>query len=287
MSGPGLAAQGNFLRPWCFAHAPVDRRPWTAGNRRLLNKPLPPSLSSRRDKILHSPSARESMATPSSKRRSCNACVKAKRKCAMELPRCARCVNKDIVCAYPNKTITADTCIPELDFSWLDDLLRDPTALPWEGALRPQLDTLSATYSASRASDDQVLPHLQPLADRTTLTPAETEAAVHRFKTWPEKWLQEGKTPFIHPRLYSTDMPKALQDAYAACAIYSTKTDQNSFVAWTVIESKATDLLRSPDQDSWTPLNLLAAVQALLIFQFIRLYDGDIRQRTSSLHPLS
>lgn len=226
------------------------------------------------------------MATPSSKRRSCNACVKAKRKCAMELPRCARCVNKDIVCAYPNRTITPDSCIPELDFSWLDDLLRDPTASPWEGALRPQLETITATHLGSHASDNQLLQHLEPLPDCTALTPAETEAAVHRFKTWPEKWLQEGKAPFIHPRLYSTDMPKALQDAYAACAIYSTKTDQNAFVAWTVIESKATDLLRSPDQDSWTPLNLLAAVQALLIFQFIRLFDGDIRQRMSSLHLL-
>lgn len=77
-------------------------------------------------------------------------------------------------------------------------------------------------------------------------------------------------------------MPKPLQDAYAACAIYSTKTEQNESVAFTVIEAKANELLHSPQQLSWAAMDLLAAVQALLIFQFIRLLDGDIRQRASA-----
>lgn len=118
----------------------------------------------------------------------------------------------------------------------------------------------------------------------STLSRPETDAALHRFRTWPEKWVKEGKAPFIHPRLYTNDMPRVLQDAYAACAIYSTKTDQNAFVAWTVIESKATELLSSLDQESWVPLDLLAAIQALLILQFIRLFDGDIHQRMCATH---
>lgn len=174
--------------------------------------------------------------------------------------------------------MTSDTPIPELDFSWLDDLMHDPTILPWEGALQPQLDTASASYSGSSGSEFQLLQDID-LSDRSTLSLAETEAALQRFKTWPEKWVKEGKAPFIHPRVYATGMPKPLQDAYAACAIYSTKTDQNAFVAWAVIESKANELLHSPNQESWSSLHLLAAVQALLIFQFIRLFDGDIRQR--------
>ena len=223
--------------------------------------------------------------TAASKRRSCSECVKGKRKCGMELPRCARCVRKNIICAYPNKNVTSDTPVPGLDFSWLDDLMQDPSVLPWEGALQPQLDTASAIYSSSSVSDFQLLPDIgEGLADvspplRSSLSRAETEAALKRFKTWPEKWVKEGKAPFIHPRVYTTGMPKSLQDAYAACAIYSTKTDQNAFVAWTVIESKANELLLSPNQASWSSLDLLAAVQALLIFQFIRLFDGDIRQR--------
>ncbi|KAL1600434.1 hypothetical protein SLS60_006819 [Paraconiothyrium brasiliense] len=230
--------------------------------------------------------------TPLSKRKSCSECVKAKRKCGMELPKCSRCAKKDITCAYPSKAMVAELPIPELDFPWLDDLLRDPNVMPWEGELQPQLEVASASsvnYSGGSASDIQ---HLSRFASsgvesvdapqRSALARTEMEAALHRFKTWPEKWVKEGKAPFIHPRLYASDMPKALQDAYAACAIYSTKTDQNAFVAFSVIESKANELLRSPDQGSWTSLELLAAVQALLIFQFIRLFDGDIRQRTQA-----
>ncbi|KAF2652683.1 hypothetical protein K491DRAFT_695398 [Lophiostoma macrostomum CBS 122681] len=231
-------------------------------------------------------------AEPKSRRKSCAACVAAKRKCGMERPKCKRCQKKTISCAYPDTTSSInDISIPELEFPWLDDFMRNPGLLPWSGDLQPQLATttdLSAfPIPPLEPNTANIVPGSVPEylvtseADgksQTTLPRAETEAAVHRFKTWPEKWLKEGKAPFIHARLYTT-MPKTLQDAYAACAIYSTKTPENEFVAFSIIEAQATSLLNSPNQQSWTPLDLLAAIQSLLIFQFIRLFDGDIRQR--------
>ncbi|KAF2704410.1 hypothetical protein K504DRAFT_537914 [Pleomassaria siparia CBS 279.74] len=223
-------------------------------------------------------------AEPSSRRKSCGECVKAKRKCGMELPKCKRCQKKNIACGYPNNRASVhETVIPDLEFPWLDDLMRDSNILPWTGVLQPQLEMLSGTPQQNLAPYQNIPEYLiatdtQGTA-RSTMARAETEAALHRFKTWPDKWLKEGKAPFIHPRLYISGMPKPLQEAYAACAIYSTMTVDNSFIAFTVIETKANDLLQSPNQPSWTPLDLLAAIQSLLIFQFIRLFDGDIRQR--------
>jgi hypothetical protein len=184
----------------------------------------------------------------------------------------------------------ADTVFPGLEFSWLDELMDDPNTLPWTGQLQPQLDAASISiFSGSSDSDVQPTASTGPGSQALVETPPcgylpyeEIHAALLRFKTWPEKWVKEGKAPFIHPRIYTTGMPRPLQDAYAACAIYSTKTEQNEFVAFTVIESKANELLHSPDQPSWTTMDLLAAVQAMLIFQFIRLLDGDIRQRASA-----
>jgi len=204
----------------------------------------------------------------------------------MEMPRCLRCAKKNVSCVYPNNK-GVETIIPELEFPWLDDLFRDPNTIPWEGALQSRIDAASTTaYSISSDYDGHMIRLAEPdyllnveVPKSSTLAPSETEAAVRRFKSWPEKWVKEGKAPFIHPRLYTGSMPKSLQDAYAACAIYATKTDQNCSVAFMVIESKANELLQSPDQTSWAPLDLLAAVQALLIFQFIRLFDGDVRQR--------
>ncbi|KAF1952471.1 hypothetical protein CC80DRAFT_174703 [Byssothecium circinans] len=239
---------------------------------------------------------------PASKRKSCSDCVKAKRKCGMQLPRCSRCEKKNTICSYPSHNLSiSDIQIPELEFSWLDELMADPNMMPWEGVLQPQLNAASnGTFTTgSSISDTQFLTPPEPIELGTTeepeylktpamrrpantLSQAQTEAAVYRFKSWPEKWVKEGKAPFIHPRLYTSSMPHPLQDAYAACAIYSVKTAENENVAFTVIESKANELVRSPDQETWTPLDQLAAVQALLIFQFIRLFDGDVRQRAQA-----
>ena len=173
------------------------------------------------------------MSAEHTRRKSCGECVKAKRKCGMELPRCMRCQKKDIACGYPNKNATPQhTLIPDLEFPWLDDLMRDSNMLPWTGVLQPQLDLSSVAHCAPYQDVPEYLIATEGPV-RSTLARPETEAALHRFKTWPDKWLKEGKAPFIHPRLYTSGMPKTLQDAYAACAIYSTKTEENSFIAFT------------------------------------------------------
>ncbi|ORY13028.1 hypothetical protein BCR34DRAFT_562622 [Clohesyomyces aquaticus] len=224
--------------------------------------------------------------TAGSRQKSCGDCVRAKRKCGMEIPKCTRCAKKNIECNYPNsKSSLSDTVIPELDFPWLDDLMQNPSMLPWSGSLQSQLgqgsisscSMISETQNSQQAIPDYLVDGMEP--NRTWLGRTEVDAALRQFKTYPDKWLNEGAAPFIHPHLYASDIPKPLQDAYAACAIFSTKNERNEHVAFAVIEARATELLTSPDQLAWTPLDLLAALQALLIFQFIRLFDGDIRQR--------
>jgi hypothetical protein len=233
----------------------------------------------------------------------------------MELPRCTRCEKKNITCSYPkthNRSLS-HIPIPELEFAWLDDLMGNSNTIPWNGELQPQLHATlinGTTLSGSSEDSDNIQfddtppePTISYVTTTTTTTttqepdylaavvekPTESTlpqemitAAVDHFKKWPEKWVKEGKAPFIHPRLYTNEMPKPLQEAYAACAIFSVKTAQNENIAFTIIESKANELLRLPDQASSTPLHLLAAVQALIIFQFIRLFDGDIRQRAQA-----
>lgn len=49
------------------------------------------------------------------------------------------------ICAYPSMTMAQDLAIPELDFTWLDGLFRHPNAMPWDGALQPQLEVASAS----------------------------------------------------------------------------------------------------------------------------------------------
>jgi hypothetical protein len=139
---------------------------------------------------------------PASRQKSCNECVKTKRRCGKELPECARCLKKGIRCVYagngqsgPRQTDT------DYEFSWIEDLMRETRQ--WSGELQSQLHPEVAVPEYLVSTEGPRV---------TTLARAETEAAVHRFKTWPEKWLKEGKAPFIHPQLYSPSMPKPLMD---------------------------------------------------------------------------
>jgi len=103
---------------------------------------------------------------------------------------------------------------------------------------------------------------------------------VKRLKSYPEKLFREGKTSFIHPRAYDPIMPQPLQEACCASALYIGKTDANEEMVWDIITAKATQL--TEPRDSWSVSEHLTCVQALIIFQIIRLFDGDIRQRADA-----
>lgn len=69
-------------------------------------------------------------------------------------------------------------------------------------------------------------------------------------------------------------------DAHAACALYLAKNRVNSPFIFRSIETRVNDLLSSPPPI--TPLDCLAHTQALILYQIIRLFDGDIGARASA-----
>jgi hypothetical protein len=109
---------------------------------------------------------------------------------------------------------------------------------------------------------------------------------------WFEEWTERGGNPFIHERLYRTRLPDCLQDAYMALTCYIHKTEANKQTALRIIEDRAQQLIAavaSHDDDDINinnngnaescELDILSRVHALLVYQFIGLYDGDIRLR--------
>lgn len=64
------------------------------------------------------------------------------------------------------------------------------------------------------------------------------------------------------------------QDAYSACAMYLAKNDVNKMMTFRAIERNAAELKRSPQ--STLPIEILARTQSLLMYQIIRLFDGDV-----------
>jgi hypothetical protein len=68
-----------------------------------------------------------------------------------------------------------------------------------------------------------------------------------------------------------------LEDVYCVCAVYLAKTATNENLIFQIMSSKLSVLVSKYHHCSFE--DELASVQALIIYQIIRLFDGDIRQR--------
>ena len=86
--------------------------------------------------------------------------------------------------------------------------------------------------------------------------------------------------PFLHPRLHKADRhPKVLADAFIVSVLYSSMTLANRALVFRTIDNNAEALMNVSTEVVCTHESQLSRVQALLIYQTIRVFDGDIRQR--------
>ncbi|KAK7403412.1 hypothetical protein QQX98_010825 [Neonectria punicea] len=111
------------------------------------------------------------------------------------------------------------------------------------------------------------------------------KAYVATIQGWFKQWITEDHCPLIHRQLYRIHMPRCIQDVYTALAAYLNKTPSTQDTVFRIIEDRVNQIIQEhaaqPPSDM-TVLSLAdhaARVQALLIFQVIRLFDGDIRMR--------
>ncbi|KAL4804413.1 hypothetical protein BDV18DRAFT_162175 [Aspergillus unguis] len=86
--------------------------------------------------------------------------------------------------------------------------------------------------------------------------------------------VMENQTPWSHPQLYNNGMPKAMQDAYACCALFITKNPINAPMVTTHIHSRHQELVLCPLPT--LPADLLGYTQALLLYQIMHLFDPDL-----------
>ncbi|KAH8204184.1 hypothetical protein TruAng_001604 [Truncatella angustata] len=114
------------------------------------------------------------------------------------------------------------------------------------------------------------------------------EIYVDQMRAWLRQWIKETQNGFIHGHLYSvTGLPHCLQNAWAALTAYFFKTRENEVATMSMIQARAEELIvqQSHNEICSATMSLLgtvehlARVQALFVYQFIRLFDGNIRQR--------
>ncbi|KAI0400293.1 hypothetical protein F4802DRAFT_503901 [Xylaria palmicola] len=87
-------------------------------------------------------------------------------------------------------------------------------------------------------------------------------------------------TRFIHPRLYQHHKPRCIVLCFAACVLYESRTPTNRAMVMRALSDGARELVdAAATGPPPTPAEKLARVQALLLYQVIRLFDGDVALR--------
>ncbi|KAF7560749.1 hypothetical protein G7046_g3408 [Stylonectria norvegica] len=261
---------------------------------------------------------------PPSRRKSCAACIKAKRRCDFAVPACLRCSQRHIPCQYPARrphVQELSSTPPQSDLMqgmFSDDTLSPATLVEqFDAATSNDFDTAVTTIEAN-FQDFVTLDYavqaaeLDLIRQATTLAPPASKGfdnvsdalahaitnrlqwSVDEMQKAPSSFVLEMQTPWCHAQLYRDVMPRSIQgtrgntlhlgltklstqDAQACCALYMAKNRVNAPVIFRTIESRVQDLLSSPTPEG--PRECLAHTQALVLYQIIRLFDGDIRAR--------
>lgn len=122
---------------------------------------------------------------------------------------------------------------------------------------------------------------------------ADQRRHILQVRDWLREWAETGSNPFVHERLYRARFPRCAQDAFMATTTYVYKTAASEQTVFQIIEERAASLVAEYSEttnradgskvDTTFPktdvLESLGRVQALLVYQVICLFDGDIRLR--------
>jgi hypothetical protein len=247
------------------------------------------------------------------RQKSCYECVKGKRKCDNGCPRCARCSRQGLSCVYPLQSIEQRAApaieglfnLPDEPAGVAIEQLDDGVALsPFNledihGATAPNellfdLDFSSAVTSLSSVENlagtwndaaTQIVQYnslYSPAkvssfswANLDPLARSRVGYAMDRLKLAPKTIAEANSTLWSHAALYNDYMPRLMQDAQAACALFNAKNDTNANFVIRHIATRAEEFLAKTMPTS--PVDVAAHAHALLLYQIMFVFGGDVR----------
>jgi hypothetical protein len=252
---------------------------------------------------------------PPPRRKSCSECVKAKRRCSLRTPTCLRCAKRNLRCIYVGQNaqeqsrtrpdsppVQVDFGIPgepaydfsncliapspmndlslnNLDLSMYSDLLLPLPNHTYAAPVSPS-PTSSTVYSLQDYY--RVTDICTRFVDSDLTCPSSRIAySVAAMKNYHISMARTNSTPFLHPRLYSATTPASIVNAFTVCVLYVNKTPETEALVWRILDRNMMMLL-DPMAQGGTELEMLARVQALILYQTIRIWDGGIRQRANA-----
>ena len=139
-------------------------------------------------------------------------------------------------------------------------MVRNPSNEEDQMALQKTLYLVAKPFSQA---------HVAPFAK------SRIEYSVEQLKLVPKMMVDQNCTPWAHAMIYEELMPRSLQDAHAACALYITRNGTNDEHVTRYITSRAEELANSAMPTS--TVEVLARAHALMLYQIMLVFGGDIR----------
>lgn len=233
----------------------------------------------------------------------CTLCAAAKRRCDRQSPECSRCKRAHRRCYYAPSRSGAFAWVELNDNQSISTSARadTPGSGYYSNYAQPQSGTSIAEGSEFPDLPDEVLTslrepqwfttpdtwksyHYAP-AERNDFPVGDIKQYISYIRGWLDDWIRTGSNQFVHPRLYRARFPRPMQRAFTAMSSYVNRTPETESFILRVIDNDAIDLINASEPGieplpiQHDALEQLARVQALLVYQYIGLYDGDIRLR--------
>ncbi|KAL4951149.1 hypothetical protein BDW69DRAFT_170704 [Aspergillus filifer] len=237
------------------------------------------------------------------RRKSCNACFRSRRKCNLAYPTCGTCRKTHRVCQYayppvgagaPSRSSTGrrtDVILSDGASSFINAINDSPLDYLDTGAVldlfnqyAPTPSGATPTFRLPSTPPDYIgisrlcgsLGEVQPIAGSI----ASWQWVIDNLKTYPGEFARQASTIFIHEKLYRDSMPRSIRMAYGISASSCLITDRSRGRMFDAIDDEVSDLLNYTEPQSI--IQDLASLQALTLYQTIRFFHGDLKQRATA-----
>lgn len=166
---------------------------------------------------------------PPARRKSCQACKKARRRCDLARPTCQRCAQRNIHCHYPYAPPLRESAscrqpeipVSEIDcsltpscFGMLDSILQPTDNFAdqlFDGSLDCDASNWSAPRLSTTAQNALNRSQLVTIPQVTRSISSRLQYAMDAILKGPSQMVSENQTPWCHSHLYDDGMPKSLQ----------------------------------------------------------------------------
>ncbi|PQE28721.1 ras small monomeric protein [Rutstroemia sp. NJR-2017a WRK4] len=165
----------------------------------------------------------------------------------------------------------------QVDFAWGDDSA--------SASSPPTAATATIPIDFSSFSDPPISSIITPYGSlnfpiQYELDPLHVPYLAAQIDSFISTFASQSYTPFIHPLTYSNrdDLPTLYTDALSVCALRTVKSP----LTFDILDVKMSTLVTASVKDYWRPQDWLLAVQVLIPYQIIRMWEGDDRQRQTA-----